>query len=326
MLQERRQFQRLVPDTPATVSLSDLWIGRLLDLSEGGLAIEGAPLANQGQMFSVAFQVPGGLNRIQATAEVAWTSETERRTGLRFLDLAVASREQLRRWISARVHTWVPVAAGIGDFPADAVDVLAAIPAFSLSDYWQNGGPDLFEDSAPGDQQTAGRNIKPQFLFAHAALSRLSKLSYPAALILAMIILTPASIFVGYLLGNGGFSSQASNIAPISMATPAISNAIPPKKEPLPAPATTSDLPGALPLDAPGFVLQVGAMIYEDNAATLRSTLEEKHFPAFVFKRSNGRYFTVAVGPYRDTASASKIKSQLEAQGFEAIVVGWTPQ
>jgi hypothetical protein len=319
MLQERRQFQRLVPDTPGTVSLSDLWSGRLLDLSEGGLAIEGAPLANQGQMFSVAFQVPGGSSRIQATAEVAWTSETERRTGLRFLDLAVASREQLRRWISARVHTWVPVAAGIGDFPADAVDVLAAIPAFSLSDYWQNGGPDLFEDSAPGDQQTAGRNIKPQDLLAHTGLGRLSKLSYPAALILAMIILTPASIFVGYLLGNGGFSSQASNIAPIS-------NAIPAKKEPLAAPATTSDPPGALPLDAPGFVLQVGAMIHEDNADTLRATLEEKHFPALVFKRSNGRYFTVAVGPYRNTASASKIKSQLEAQGFEAIVVGWTPQ
>ena len=207
MLQERRQFQRLVPDTPGTVSLSDLWSGRLLDLSEGGLAIEGAPLANQGQMFSVAFQVPGGSSRIQATAEVAWTSETERRTGLRFLDLAVASREQLRKWISARVHTFAPAATRIGDFPANAVSDLLGIPVFSSLDDWKNDGPDLFANSTLSTQRTTGRSINPQDLLAHAGLGRLSKLSYPAALILAMIILTPASIFVGYLLGNGGFSS-----------------------------------------------------------------------------------------------------------------------
>ena len=324
MLQERRQFQRLVPDSPRSVCLGDSWKGRLFDLSEGGLAVDGLPPASQDQVISLAFDLPGRNDHIRAKAEIAWTSESEHRTGLRFLDLADISRKQLKEWISARVHTPALAASGMEDVPPDNVtDVFGALVSPLSHDGGDEGLAHL-RDSLVPIHRTTGFNVKKLELIADEGLSRLSKLRHPVGLVLAVVILTPVSLFLGYLLGNGGNYPQATNITPLTIA--AVSSSDGSSTTIMPPPATTPILPAALPFDLPGFVLQVGAMTHEDNADILRESLEEKDFPAFVFKRSTGRFYRVAVGPYSDADTAVRIKDQLEGEGFEAIIRRWSPE
>ena len=324
MLQERRQFQRLVPDSPPSVCLGDSWRGRLFDLSEGGLAVDGLPPASQDQVISLAFDLPGRNDHIRAKAEIAWTSDSEHRTGLRFLDLADISRQQLKEWISARVHTAALAASGMEDVPPDTVtDVFGAL-VNPLAHDGRDEGLVHLRDSLVPIHRTTGFNAKKLELIADEGLSRLSKLRHPVALVLAVVILTPVSVFLGYLLGNGGNYQQATNVTPLTLA--AVSSTEGSSTTIMPPPATTPTLPAAVPFDLPGFVLQVGAMTHEDNADILRESLEEKDFPAFVFKRSTGRFYRVAVGPYSDADTAVRIKDQLEGEGFEAIIRRWSPE
>jgi len=88
---------------------------------------------------------------------------------------------------------------------------------------------------------------------------------------------------------------------------------------------STSTLPATLSWDLPGFVLQVAAMKHEDNADALAKTLQEKNFPAFVFKRGANPFYRVAVGAYSDPDSAHRVKDELKAQGFESILKYWSP-
>jgi len=324
MLQERRQFQRLVPDSPPFVCLGDSWRGRLFDLSEGGLAVDGLPPASQDQVISLSFDLPGRNDHIWAKAEIAWTSESEHRTGLRFLDLADISRQQLKEWMSARVHTAALAASGMEDVPLDTVtDVFGALVS-PLSHDGRDEGLAHLKDSLVPIHRTTGFNAKKLELMADEGLSRLSKLRLPVGLVLAVVILTPVSLLLGYLLGNGGNYPHATIITPLTIAAASSSDGS--STTILPPPATTATLPATLPFDLPGFVLQVGAMTHEDNADNLRESLEEKDFPAFVFKRSTGRFYRVAVGPYSDADTAVRIKDQLEGEGFEAIIRRWSPE
>jgi len=67
-------------------------------------------------------------------------------------------------------------------------------------------------------------------------------------------------------------------------------------------------------------------MKLEINADDLRRSLEQENFPAFVFRRSTGRFYRVAVGPYGDADAAARVKDKLEGLGFEAIVKRWSPE
>jgi hypothetical protein len=93
-----------------------------------------------------------------------------------------------------------------------------------------------------------------------------------------------------------------------------------------PSPATTSALPPTLPLNVPGFVVQVAAMKHEENADALAETLHQRDFPAFVFRRGADPFYRVAVGGYSDASSAAIIKEGLERQGFKAILRRWLPE
>jgi sporulation related protein len=89
---------------------------------------------------------------------------------------------------------------------------------------------------------------------------------------------------------------------------------------------STSALAATLPWDRPGFVLQVAAMMHEDNAEALAETLRQTNFPAFVFKRSADPFYRVAIGVYGDADSAVRVKDELERQGFKAILRRWIPE
>lgn len=80
-----------------------------------------------------------------------------------------------------------------------------------------------------------------------------------------------------------------------------------------------------LPLDHPGFVLQVGAMTHEENADALAESLRQRNFPVIVSRSATGRLYRVVVGPYGDVDLTLRAKEQLKKQGFDAFRVPWNP-
>jgi cell division septation protein DedD len=66
-------------------------------------------------------------------------------------------------------------------------------------------------------------------------------------------------------------------------------------------------------------------MQHEGNADALAKILQKRNFPAFVFQRGANAFYRVAVGVYGDPSSAVRVKDQLKAQGFQAILKHWSP-
>jgi SPOR domain/PilZ domain len=89
---------------------------------------------------------------------------------------------------------------------------------------------------------------------------------------------------------------------------------------------TVSPQPISSSLDAPGFVLQVGAMKQERNAIALSNLLKQRGFPVIIFRHTADPFYRVGVGPYPDLPSSVRVKSELKAQNVEGIVRRWVPQ
>ena len=76
-------------------------------------------------------------------------------------------------------------------------------------------------------------------------------------------------------------------------------------------------------MDHSAFVLQVGAMVHEENANSLAESLRQMNFPAFVFKSPTDRFHRVVVGPYNGVDATLRAKNQLEKRGFRSIRKEW---
>jgi hypothetical protein len=296
MLQERRQYQRVIPDQPLLVRCGESQCRLLFDLSEEGLAIDDLGSETSAQVISLVFDLPDGHGHIQADGEIAWTNDSEKRTGLRFVDLADTCRQQLRQWISASVFDTTELAL--------AEEEPAQLPVF-LTDQ-----TDSVDFHVPRPMPNEG-------------LSRYGASHYLTWLVLGALSLFSGVAFVRHYLGGTWSSWRTKEIMAAGKVTE-----IPPAGAIAAtelSPVTTPSLPPALPLSVPGFVLQVAAMKREDNADALAKTLQARNFPAFVFKRGSNPFYRVAVGAYGDPDSAATVKEQLKAQGFQAILKHWSP-
>ena len=82
----------------------------------------------------------------------------------------------------------------------------------------------------------------------------------------------------------------------------------------------------AAPTGADGLIpngkimLQVAAVLHQDDALALAQALQQKKFPAVVITPGADKLYRVQVGPYSDNQSASNARQLLEAQGFKSIV------
>lgn len=339
MVQDRRQYQRLVPNSPLLVCLGESKGGFLFDLCEGGLAVNGLAPESRNEIISLAFDLPEDNGHIQARAEITWTSDSGHRTGLRFVELADTSRQRLREWVSAR---GVPASLAATEkgpaqpvFATHATDALVSPFSQEESD---EGLAKLRSALVPLQLTRESKSNKPE-VRGDEGLSRHRKSRHLIGLFLAAVLLCGAFVALGYYLGSSGqFKSGGENprsrrgIEDNPQAREITAAAKVPESPPQgliasanPPPATTTSLPPTISLDVSGLVLQVGAMTHEDNADVLAQDLQQRNFPAFVFKRGTDRYYRVAVGPYSDAHSTVRAKKELKRQGFKAIRRRWSP-
>ena len=99
MDQNRRRFLRKVPNDLAFIQIERDEVGKVLNVSEGGLSFSSVtPVPrNLPVYFWFSFNLK---DRIEAMGEVAWTDLSRTVGGLRFTQLSQGSREQIQKWLS----------------------------------------------------------------------------------------------------------------------------------------------------------------------------------------------------------------------------------
>jgi len=99
MDQNRRRFLRKVPNDVAFIQIERDEVGKVLNISEGGLSFSSVtPVPrNLPVYFWFSFNLK---DRIEAMGEVAWTDLSRTVGGLRFTQLSQGSREQIQKWLS----------------------------------------------------------------------------------------------------------------------------------------------------------------------------------------------------------------------------------
>jgi sporulation related protein/PilZ domain-containing protein len=321
MVQERRLHQRLTPSSPQLVLLDESKYSLLFDLSEGGLAVEGFSIDDSNRAISLEFDMPEGSCCIQAKAEVAWTSDSGYRTGFRFVDLPDASRVQLRNWIMNTAGERVSL-----------IESQVAVPAFASAASAATGHPLNLEGSRARTTQPELTSfplqppLKPRLGRSFGEQDEYDSDSGPMHLVsifVAAVAMSCLAFLLGYYWHAGRPRPRAkSPVAVTQPFAPASASLTPSPAQP----SAQTAIPPILPLDNPGFVLQVGAMGEEANADTLSNELRKKNFSAFVYHRDGDRFYRVAVGPYTDQGAAARIKSDLEQEGYKPILRPWTPQ
>ena len=99
MDQNRRRFLRKVPDDIAFIQIERDEVGKVLNISEGGLSFNSVtPVPrNLPVYFWFSFNLK---DRIEAMGEVTWTDLSRTIGGLRFTQLSQANRELIQKWVS----------------------------------------------------------------------------------------------------------------------------------------------------------------------------------------------------------------------------------
>ena len=118
MDQNRRRFSRKVPDDIAFIQIERDEVGKVLNISEGGLSFNSVtPVPrNLPVYFWFSFNLK---DRIEAMGEVTWTDLSRTIGGLRFTQLSQANRELIQKWVS-RLRQKEP--------PKKEVEVVEEIP------------------------------------------------------------------------------------------------------------------------------------------------------------------------------------------------------
>ena len=87
-----------------------------------------------------------------------------------------------------------------------------------------------------------------------------------------------------------------------------------------PKPAKPVKAPDGALIAKGSIMLQVAAVLHQDDALALAQALQQKKFPAFVIPPAADKYYRVQVGPYPDNAAATKARQDLEDKGFKSII------
>ena len=96
----RRRFLRHVLHTLAYVRVDGLGdTPMLLDIGEGGLALQALDPPEERRAFAIRFSLPGDGEEYEAVAATVW-NDSSGRAGLRFLGLPVAARKRLKDWLA----------------------------------------------------------------------------------------------------------------------------------------------------------------------------------------------------------------------------------
>jgi cell division protein FtsN len=127
-----------------------------------------------------------------------------------------------------------------------------------------------------------------------------------------------------YSSSKSGKSDPHLAPVPKAPATPPASKTVSEKSKvaPVTPAAKTSKPVTSAPLIPNGaLVLQVAALTKQDDALSIASSLQKKHFAAYVQTPQKDSFYRVQVGPLKDKKAADAERKRLESEGFKAFYV-----
>jgi TonB family protein len=97
---ERRLQPRLRVSSLAYIDLGEDNGGILLNIGEGGVAVQLAMPLLGDDLPQIRLQLPQSKNRIEISGEIAWVSESKKEAGIHFVRVPEDARNQIGEWIS----------------------------------------------------------------------------------------------------------------------------------------------------------------------------------------------------------------------------------
>ncbi|HLH07988.1 MAG TPA: PilZ domain-containing protein [Terriglobales bacterium] len=104
MIREKRRYHRLPLYTQVFVSSAKYpeFVANAINISEGGIAIDGVVPVQVGDRLSLRLKLPGYETGIQFRGEVCWYDRNGR-VGLQFIDLPDSLKQEIQQWVSERL-------------------------------------------------------------------------------------------------------------------------------------------------------------------------------------------------------------------------------
>ena len=99
-LTERRLHPRRALVPMAYIELGQDNGGILLNMSEGGLAVQSAMVLRSGDLPHIRFQLPGSREWINARARVLRLSESQKEAAVEFVQISEDAKAQIREWVA----------------------------------------------------------------------------------------------------------------------------------------------------------------------------------------------------------------------------------
>ncbi len=116
-------------------------------------------------------------------------------------------------------------------------------------------------------------------------------------------------------------ASKASATPPVSKPVSAKVSVQPQVTSARPPVRSSKESANAPLIPSGAIVLQVAAVLRQDDALAIASGLQKKNYPAYVQTTQKDKYYRVQVGPFKDQKSADAAKKGLEGEGFKAFYV-----
>lgn len=93
----------------------------ILDISEGGMAVQALDAVEASRAINVRFELPGNPDAIEATGEIAW-ADVSGRAGIRFVEISEDGHRQLKDWLlmNAMGGSWERNSTTVGHEPGPA--------------------------------------------------------------------------------------------------------------------------------------------------------------------------------------------------------------
>jgi cell division septation protein DedD len=340
----------------SSVAISENNCGRILNISPNGMALQ-TDTELVGEFQDFRFKFSPLFVWVEAKARVVWKNSSKGVVGTEFIGLADEVQKQIQTWIGSKSDlndeskSNTRVAGTVGNKQSGVASIETTETVTNREDREDREDPK--SQKTPGTPKSRSLfplesvNLPPANQSQPSTITivqqvetkdfggradqagGIGKRPKTVGLALVIIILTLLAVFVRrdhqQTKAIAGASHPSSPPIEATVATPnspatssnGIASAVSP---PIPAAPSSVRKPA---LHGPTFVLQVAAMVKEQNANALASSLREMNFPAFVMKFSNQHYHHVLVGPYDSAKAANDTQNALEKRGFKPIRREW---
>ena len=326
----------------SSVVISESNCGRILDISPKGLALH-TDSALVGDGFpNFRFKFSPTLSWVEAKGRVVWSNNSKNVVGIEFVGLTDEVHNQIRTWMDSKKELSGIGAVILGPAPRPATvsesvtSVLVSPESKSVDISAENQHPAPILPTLAYTTETQGARATAKSAVPENIAGGTNKVLWLVGPALFATLLVTSFVLQrlhSRKLSNGQKGTEMARVPP-SPELPAQtvyppqpvppskpitpSEPVPSAKRPLvPSPSRRSSLKGR------AFVIQVGAMIHQENANALAARLLEMNFPAFVMKLPTERFHHVLVGPYDTVDATNEVRKELEKRGFETIRSEW---